>query len=126
MNRNKKFTYDGVTYEKGLDGASVTKIQELHFKTMSKMFQNLQKSLVEDYNNLFTFLTPGEKPVTSYAEGVKRLQDLSKKLQTNDLTEAIYHAVKAAKAHGISLEVYQQIHYPVIKGSIQPNETLTE
>jgi hypothetical protein len=81
---------------------------------------------VDDYNTLFKFLTPGEKDVTTYDEGVKRLQKYSKETGQKDLTEAIYYAVKEAKAKGIELEIYQQIHYPVIKGEIQPNETLAE
>jgi hypothetical protein len=47
-------------------------------------------------------------------------------LNTNDLTEAIYQAVREAKSNGVYVEIYQQIHYPVIKGEIQPNETLVE
>jgi hypothetical protein len=126
INRNKAFTYEGTKFEKGLGNAPVAKIQKLHFDTMSKMFKNLQKSLINDYNTLFKFLTPGEKDVTSYDEGVKRLQKFSKETDQKDLTEAIYYAVKEAKANGFELEIYQQIHYPVIKGEIQPNETLAE
>jgi DNA-binding transcriptional regulator YhcF (GntR family) len=124
IDRNKAFTYEDEEFDEGLGNASVEKIQRFHFNTMSKMFQNLQNSIVNEYNELFKYLTPGKDEVNTYEEGVKRLQDLAKQLKTKDLTEAIYHAVKKAKADGVELEIYQQIHYPVIKGDIQPNETL--
>lgn len=126
IKRNAAFEYEDLNFSEGIGKASINMIQQFHYRTMSKMFQNLENKLVDDFNILFKFLIPDLKEeITSYEEGVKQL---SKYAETaSNFSMSMYNAIKQALDRGYNLEIYPEIHYCTTKKEgIQPNETLIE